>query len=144
MKTLERLQTPIAIALFALALAFAPGCKAADGGVGVIASVYEARNPGERPQLLARYDGNTFLAWGEGAAIGELYIKATGMPLYPPISVAAGKVVVDVRKPHFHWEGTLAEAFPPEARGMLRDAETLAWAIVFQDNGPPAAVGPTP
>lgn len=132
----------VLIALVAIAGAFAltlSGC--ATGGVGVVGSLYAAPVAGAKPTLLARYDGNTFVAWGEGAAIAELYIQATGLPLYPPVSVAAGKAIVKVRKPEFKWEGTVGDPLPVEAEPMFRTAEVEAWQLAF---GTPTPVPPPP
>ena len=122
----------VLLGLIAVAAAFAltlSGC--ATGGVGVVGSVYAAPVAGAKPTLLARYDGNTFVAWGEGAAIAELYIQATGLPLYPPVSVSAGKAIVKVRKPKFEWEGAAGDPLPVEAELMFRPAEVQAWGLAF-------------
>lgn len=127
----------VTIALVVFLVWLVTGCAALGGGsqgVGVVASASVAGIG--RPTFLARYDGNTFVAWSGAAATAEVFGEATGFPLYGPTIVDAQTVVVHVRKPEFRWKGAPGDDMPLAARVLFRESEVVAWGLKFQGETP--------
>jgi hypothetical protein len=115
-------------------LQWVTSCQAAGSGqgpLGIAASLTVQGSGAVAPAVLARYDGNTFVGWADGAGQAEVFAEANGFPLYGPIALAAGRVTVNVRKPAFKWSGTTHEHLPWQAKVLFRDTEIAAWSLVF-------------
>ena len=108
-------------------------CTSCKSGLGVVSSltVHPSADISTSPVVLARYDGNTFVGWANGTGAVEVYGQATGFPLYGPITLPAGRVIVHVANPKFSWEGGTHDRLPMEAKPIFRDAEIAAWGLAF-------------
>lgn len=136
------MQSVMSFLLVALALClsiFSPACQSPGGGTsaGVVASV-AVGDTAACPTVLARYDGNTFAAWGSESYVAEMFVEQTGLPILLRTG-AAGTALVRVREPKFQWEGKPGEPLPQEAAVLFRQTEVDAWRLSF---APPPAPAP--
>ncbi len=112
-------------------------CTAPSGATsaGVVASLTVGQ-PNLRPDPLVRYNANVFVGWGSREYIAEIFIEATGLPLYLELG-AANVAVVRVRKPELLWKGKVGDALPAAARPLFRQAEVDAWGLTFEPSEGP-------
>lgn len=129
-KKQNRIAFVVLVIAVAAALAFAlAGCQSPTQGAGVVASVHVGE-PGEKPAALVRFDGNTFVAWGSQAYVGEAFVQATGLPVYIYAGMAS-TAVVKVAKPGYSWQGAVGDMLPAQAQSMFRASEIQAWGLTF-------------
>lgn len=127
---LVRRSTTVPLVLLGLALSLS-SCASPGGGtgVGVVASA-TAGPIGARPAVLFRFDGNTFVAWGNADYAAELFIQASGLPLMSRSGVA-GVAVVGTIDTKFSWDGRLGDPLPYQAASLFRPAEIDVWGLTF-------------
>lgn len=85
-----------------------------------------------KPEVLARWDSDTFVGWAGTNAVAEVFPKGSDIALFGPVSIPANKAIVYRRSTHFHWEGGSTDPIPLVAQPLFRPSEIIAWGLIFQ------------
>lgn len=127
-----------------LLMLFACSCQSTGGpSIGLVGSV-EAGVPEARPALLARYDGDVFVAWADVSAKASLYWRDSEPRAYalPPRTIQGGRAVVSVPATKYEWQGAAGDPLPLVCRSRFSAEEIAMWHLVFFDptsTAPPSA-----
>lgn len=78
-----------------------------------------------------KYDGTVLVARGSVSGEAILYWKGTGLPLYPPIVLAADKTIVVNHQTNERLELSLTEPLPAYCAPLFRVGEADALGVSF-------------